>query len=171
MAALARLGEPAPAFALPDLEGALHAPAAARGRILVLNFWSAECPWSARADEELLALRQGWGEGVALWWIASNADEAEARRREVAAARGLAPLLHDDGSQVADVYGAGATPHLFVIDAAGVLRYAGGLDEATFRRRDPGRRHLAEAVAALLRGQLPEVAETLPYGCAIVRPG
>ena len=170
MAALARLGEPAPAFALPDLEGAVHDPADVRGRILVLNFWSAKCPWSARAEEELLALRQGWGEGAALWWIASNADEQAESQRQAAATRGLGVLLRDPQTQVADLYGAVTTPHLFVIDGSGILRYAGGLDEATFRQRAPGRRHVHEAVEALLRGQLPEVAETLPYGCAIVHP-
>ena len=170
MAAVARHGGPAPGFSLPDLEGVMHDPADMRGRILVLNFWSAACPWSARADDELRALRGAWGQGVALWWIASNADEQAESQRQAAATRGLGPLLRDPQAQVADLYGAVTTPHLFVIDGSGILRYAGGLDEATFRQRAPGRRHVHEAVEALLRGQLPEVAETPPYGCAIVHP-
>ena len=47
---LARVGEPAPDFVLHDLEGRTCRLADERGRILVLNFWSAECPHSERID-------------------------------------------------------------------------------------------------------------------------
>jgi hypothetical protein len=78
-------------------------------------------------------------------------------------------VLLDEDHAVADLYGAATTPHFFVVDAEGVLRYAGALDDVTFRQKTPTRQFLAEAVAALLEGRLPDPAQTPGYGCAIVR--
>jgi hypothetical protein len=70
---------------------------------------------------------------------------------------------------VADRYGAQTTPHLFVVDEAGVLRYAGAPDDVGFRQRVPSRDYLADAVGALLEGRAPEPASTAAFGCALVR--
>jgi hypothetical protein len=61
------------------------------------------------------------------------------------------------------------TPHTFIVDREGILRYRGAVDDVTFRQRKAMRFFLEEAVEALLDGHLPEVAETPAYGCAIVR--
>ena len=45
---------PAPDFTLPDLNSDHHSLSDFFGRIVVLNFWSAECPWSSRADQEVM---------------------------------------------------------------------------------------------------------------------
>ena len=56
-----QLGQPAPDFELPDLQGQPHRLSELRGRVVVLNFWSAECPWAERADQVWEAYRQEWG--------------------------------------------------------------------------------------------------------------
>jgi peroxiredoxin len=157
--------QPAPQFTLPDLNGKMIGPANYLGKIVLLNFWSAECPISARAD----AVIRGWGDQVAVLTIASNANEAAELLRRVAAERGIAPVLLDPEQQAADLYGAETTPHLFLIDAAGVLRYQGALDDQTLRRRSATRFYLMEAVEALLSGAAVAQAETPAYGCTIVR--
>jgi peroxiredoxin len=161
-------GSPAPDFSLPDLEDRLHTLTMYRGRIVVLNFWSAECPWSRRADEELLVYSQGWGKEVVVLPVASNASEPVELLRRAAVERGLPVLLHDVDRQAAGLYGALTTPHLFVIDREGLLRYQGAFDDVTFRKRTPDRHYLREAVEALLGGGDPTPAETAPYGCTIV---
>lgn len=162
-------GQPAPEFQLPDLRSNLHALEDARGRILVLNFWSAECPWAERADEELLAYLDEWGGEVLLWPIASNANEPEELLRETAGRRGLPLVLHDPDHRVADLYGAQTTPHLFVIDGEGILRYQGALNDLSFRKRIPEQFYLRDAVQAVLAGETPDPAQTPPYGCSLVR--
>jgi len=169
MDSVARLNEPAPRFELADLSGRVHDPNQARGQILVLNFWSAECPWSARADEQLAVLRPAWGEAVQLWPIASNVNESAEAMRAAAEERGLACVLRDADHAVADLYGAQTTPHFYVIDREGVLRYAGALDDITFRKREAEGHYLADAVRALLDGRQPDPQETPGYGCTIVR--
>ena len=169
MAAVIPSGQPAPGWTLPDLDGNPASLADFRGRLVVMNFWSAECPWSQRADEELSLLRKEWGEKVALVTIACNANEGLELIGSTARERDLPRVLLDPAGGVADLYGAAATPHLFVIDGEGILRYQGALDDATFRRRLPTRPYLRLAVEALLDGRLPDPPETPAYGCALVR--
>jgi peroxiredoxin len=163
------IGQPAPDFELPDLQGALHRLNAQRGRAVVLNFWSAECPWAERADQEIEIYRQDWGEDVIVWLIASNVNESAELLGEIAAQRRLPVVLRDSRHKVADQYSAQTTPHLFVIDRQGILRYQGAVDDTNFRQRIASRFFLKEAVKAVLAGQNPDPAQTTPYGCTIVR--
>jgi hypothetical protein len=70
---------------------------------------------------------------------------------------------------VADLYEAITTPHAFVIDRAGILRYRGALDDVRFRQRVVTRFYLEEVIEALLDERDPPFQETLAYGCTIVR--
>ena len=163
------LGQPAPGFTLPDLAGHAHSLAEARGRIAIVNFWSAECGWCERTDAQLLALTQTWGDAATLLPIASNLNEGPALLARVAGQRGLPLVLIDAEHQVADLYGALTTPQLFVIDQDGILRYKGAFDDVTFRQRTPTQNYLRKAVEALLTGRQPDPAQTLSQGCSIVR--
>ena len=163
------INQPAPDFALPDLEGLVHCLSDYRGRIVIVNFWSAECPWSEATDAEIGAESEAWGAGVVHLRVAANANEPEELLRSVAQSRQLAPILKDAEAVVADLYAAETTPHLFVVDALGLLRYTGAVNDRTFRQRVPTRFYLREVITALLAGNLPEVEQTPPSGCTIVR--
>lgn len=162
-------GNFAPDFTLPDLEGAPHTLSDYRARVVIVNFWSAECPWAERADSQLKQWLGGWGKRVVLLTVASNVNETPELIAGTARQRGLTPILLDSGCRVADAWGAQTTPHVFVVDESGILRYQGAVDDVTFRQREPKRFYLQEAVDALLAGRLPEVASTPAYGCTIVR--
>ena len=165
-----QINMPAPDVNLPDQLGRAHALSDCRGRIAVLVFWSAECPWSERADRHLLELA-GRGAGrVVVLPVASNVNEGGELIRRALQERGLDFVLIDENARVADAWEAQTTPHAFVIDAGGLLRYQGAVDDVTFRKRVAERFHVQEAVEALLAGRLPETQETAPYGCTIVRP-
>lgn len=166
---VALLHRAAPEFNLPDLGGSAHAVKEVRGRVIVLCFWSAVCPWVARADEALANLAPQWGGRVGVWRVASNADESPGALRAAAEARGLPIVLRDEGQRVADLYGVQVTPHFFVLDGQGVIRYSGALDDVTFRQKLPSRAFLAEAVEAVLTDRRPDPAATPAYGCALVR--
>lgn len=169
MDALIKIGEAAPDVSLPDLVGRPHRLSHFRRHLVVVNFWSAECPHAARVDQALHELSRTWGEQVVWISIASNANESLDLLRSVAAQRALPLVLLDRNQQAAELYGAITTPHLFVIDAQGFLRYQGAFDDITFRQKTATRHYLAEAVAALLAGKEPDPAQTPPYGCSIVR--
>jgi peroxiredoxin len=165
------INAPAPDFLLPDLNGTIHRLSDYRGQVVVINFWSAECPWSEQSDSEIQKASEAWKGRVFVLRVASNAHETEAMLRDASRARGLDIILKDSAAQVADLYEAQTTPHCFVVDENGILRYQGGFDDRTFRKRTASRIYLREAVDALLAGRLPDVQETAPYGCTIARTG
>ena len=169
MDTMIKTGALAPGIELPDLEGNLFRLSDWRGKIVVVNFWSAECPWAENADHELNEYRSAWGEEVSLWPVASNANESRDLLSKAAVERGLSFVLHDANQQTADQYGAITTPHLFVIDREGILRYQGAFNDVTFRQRTPTRHYLREAVEALMDGRDPDPAQTQSYGCTLVR--
>lgn len=162
------LNQPAPDFTLPDLDGRIHMLSDYRGRIAIVNFWSAECPHSERFDADITTCLASWDADVALLSIASNANEPEGMLAAVARQRKIPLVLRDAGQTVARRYGAQTTPHVFLIDRHGILRYNGAVDDVSFRQREPTHFYLREAVEALLAGRLPEISEVQPFGCTIV---
>ena len=171
MDAVAEVGEKAPMFSLESLTGGEYSLKRSAGKVVVLTFWSAECPWSRKADKYIKSQDYSaeWGDEVVHWRIASNANETEAELMEAAAERQVEPVLLDTNNEVADLYGAMTTPHVYVVDSQGVLRYAGALNDATWREPEPTKDYLGEAVAAAKKGRSPEPAETPGRGCTIVR--
>jgi peroxiredoxin len=164
-----QLKEPASDFELLDLEGVSHRLHDYRGKIVIINFWSAECPHSERSDREMLGWLERWNGEVVLLSIASNRNESIQMVAEAAKSRNIPHVLIDSDHIVADLYEAVTTPHVFVLDREGILRYRGAVDDVTFRHREATRFFLWESVDALINGRLPELSETPAYGCTIVR--
>ena len=164
-----QLNQPAPDFELPDLSGDSVRLSDLRGKIVILNFWSCECPHSERTDRQLMAMYVQWQDDVALLPVAANRIETPEAIVAAARTRHLPLVLMDREHAVADLYQAVTTPHIFLVDRDGILRYTGAVDDVSFRQKRPTRFFLDEAVEALLDGVLPAVTETPAYGCTIVR--
>lgn len=163
------INQSVPDFELPNLNGKIQRLSDYRGRIVIVNFWSCECPHSERTDKAILSMFVQWQDDVTMLTIASNRNETVEALKEAAESRRLPEVLHDADCQVANLFEAQTTPHVFVIDREGILRYRGSVDDVTFRQRKPTRFFLDEAVESLLAGQLPTLTESSAYGCAIVR--
>ncbi len=161
----------APDFTLPPLTGGRFSLSEQRGNIVVLTFWSAECPWSRRADVLLVYRMPIWSaKGVRIVGVASNAGESENEILLEAENRGVKyPVVLDPEHRVADLYRAETTPQFFILDRKGVVRYAGALDDATFKRPRPKVIYVDRAVTAMLENHLPEPPATLPFGSSLVR--
>jgi peroxiredoxin len=166
---MTQINQPAPDFELPDPQGKVHTLSEYRGRIAILNFWSSECPHAERTDQWIMQSLAKWNADVALLPIAANRNESAQSVEEAARARGLPTVLLDAEHAVADLYEAVTTPHVFVVDGDGILRYRGAVDDVTFRNRKATRFFLNEAVEALIDGRLPALTEMPAYGCTIVR--
>ena len=164
-----QINHPAPDFELPDLDGRLHRLSEYRGRIVIVNFWSCECPHSERTDKAIMAMFVQWCDQVVMLFIASNRNENAEALKNAADARHLPTVLIDAQCFVANMFEAQTTPHVYVIDREGILRYHGAIDDVTFRRRKPSRFFLDEAVESLLEGHLPKWTDSPAYGCTIVR--
>ncbi|MFO0945720.1 MAG: redoxin domain-containing protein [Planctomycetota bacterium] len=82
------------------------------------------------------------------------------------------PLLKDEGNKIADRFGARRTPEAFVLDAEGIVRYRGRIDDqfgVGYQRPIATREDLALAIDSLLAGKDVESPETEAPGCFIGR--
>jgi peroxiredoxin len=166
------LGEHAPAFELPDTEGALFAPAG--GVATVVVFTCNHCPYALAWHERLIDVARDYApQGVRMLAINSNdaerypRDSPEAMRARVQAGEfNGVPYLRDTSQEVARDYDAKTTPDIFVLDASGVLRYRGAPDGD---HDDPSQHAawLRGALDAVLEDRSPNPAETPSVGCSI----
>ena len=174
------VGSPAPGFALPDTQGAVHTLSDFSGKVVVLEWINPDCPFVKKhyGPGNMQALQAKYAaQGVVWLSICSSAPGKQghydaAKWNEILSAQGgaAAALLLDPDGKVGLAYGAKTTPHLFVIDAGGTLVYDGAIDDKPSTNSDdiPGARaHLAEAVDAVLAGEPVPVAKTTPYGCSV----
>lgn len=163
----------APNFTLPAVSGARLSLSDFRGQIIVLTFWSAGSAWSRRADVLLVYRMPTWEpKGVRIVGVASNFSETDTEILHEAERRGVRyPVLLDMDQSVANTYRAQTTPHFFIIDRRGVVRYTGALDDASMQKPRPKVLYVDLAVNALLENKTPDPALTLPYGNEIARMG
>ncbi len=164
-------GSPAPDFSLTDEAGTVHKLADYRGRGVVLEWTNPDCPYVQRHYEadtmEKLSAALGAKDVV---WLAVNstksnepADTAKWRSEQ---GFGYATLQDQDGS-VGRRYGARTTPHMFVIDAVGVLQYNGAIDDDPRGNKATPVNYVQGAVGAVLASATPDPSATEPYGCSI----
>ncbi len=164
-------------FILPDTAGkqtALHDIVEKAGDkgVVIVYFMGVDCPISNLYVKELGSLAKSYEKrGVELVGIQSNAGMTTAKAAEHAKQFKVAfPVLVDAGQRVAQQFGASRTAEVFVLDRQRTVRYHGEIDDRygyTYKRGEPTRRELGQALDELLAGKPVTVAETTPRGCLI----
>ena len=170
-ATAATIGQPAPDFTLNDQDGHAVSLRSFRGKVVVLEWQNPGCPFVQRAySKNEMKSEAARHPAAQVAWLAidSTRDGTPQISRDFRAAQHLAyPILQDRDSRVARLYAARTTPHMFVIDRAGLLRYMGAIDDDPRGQQTHPRNYVGEAVDALLAGHAPPVASTEPYGCGV----
>jgi hypothetical protein len=179
--AAAVVGEAAPAFTLTDIKGTSHTLSDFKGKTVVLEWVNPECPFVVKHYEKsgnIPALQKAAASDGVVWLSINSA--AAGKQGDYDAAKvaawsektGAAPsaYLRDTDGKVGKTYGAKTTPHIFVINAEGILVYNGAIDG--IRSADPDDVAKAEtftvnALAAVKAGKPVEKATTQPYGCSV----
>lgn len=178
--AAAVVGQPAPAFSAVDTAGRSVSLADFKGRTVVLEWVNPGCPFVQKHYGS--ANMQGTqADAVAkgVVWLAVNSTATDASDykapAEMAAwmqqhkARASATLMDSDG-KVGRAYGARTTPHMYVIDPAGKLVYAGAIDsKPTARVADiaGATNYVKLALGETLAGKAVGTPATTAYGCSI----
>ena len=175
-----QVGQPAPDFSTIDSQGRMRHLSDYRGKVVVLEWTNADCPFTRKHYESgnmqsLQSLAQDHG----IVWLSvissapgkqgyvdgSAADQLSKTRHAVPTA-----VLLDPSGSVGRLYHAKTTPHMFVIDAKGELRYMGGIDSiATTDASDipKAEPYLKEAMLAVVDNQPVAHPVTRPYGCSV----
>ena len=177
-----KIGSTVPAdLELNDFEGHATSFKDLRGKTILIHFWSDRCPAERHADPVFKKLEAKYADSkdVVLLGIASNqnelgpaptsGDDYSAFYSDLRSKRDKVGYKHtilaDHGNVVSNLFQARSTPHCFVVDKAGVLRYSGALDDdPRGRKGEQATNYLIEAVNALQRGEKLAVTETKPYG-------
>lgn len=180
------VGKPAPQFELLDANEQPHKLTDYKGAIVVLHFQSCRCPWDVAYQpflNDLVAKYSSRGEGaegdetprVQFLGINANRSENFKEIKEYSENAAMAyPVLKDPGNQVADLYAAQTTPHIYVIgsDDAQTLVYKGGVEKPPLSPRQVGTSHeqyLDAVLDALVTGHELPVTSTQSIGCSIKR--
>jgi peroxiredoxin len=170
------IGNYAPDFELPGTDGSVHhlARYLERYQAVGVVFMCNHCPYVSLYLERLKQIQQTFGDrGFTLIGINPNdaeqfpADSFE-KMKEFVAAQGVNfPYLRDVTQDVAQTFGAEKTPHVFLVDQAGVLRYGGAIDDNAQDAQAVGKQFLHDAIEQVLGGQVAQPTETRPVGCSV----
>ncbi|HZQ06387.1 MAG TPA: thioredoxin family protein [Anaerolineae bacterium] len=171
------IGQSAPKFAeLLGIDGKRYSLSSFQDKPLLIIIFSCNgCPTVKANEDRMVALQDKYAaQGVQLVAINSNnsyispADTYPEMVKRAEEKRFNFPYLKDEDGRVARLFGALTTPHVFVLDQDRRLRYQGRIDDS----RDPARAtysDLENALGDLFANRPVRVAETKPFGCAIVR--
>lgn len=175
MAFTLQIGDAAPDFNLPGIDGKSYSLESFRHAKLLLVFFSCNhCPYVVGSEERILALHDKY-HPKGLDMVAVNSNETEnhptdtmehmiQRAHEVGIHY---PYVRDESQDVARAYGALRTPHFFLFDEDRKLRYTGRLDDNPRDASQATTHELADAIEALLKGKAPPIEVTNPIGCNV----
>lgn len=178
--AAAEAGSPAPDFTATDINGEEFSLSALKGKTVVLEWTNHQCPFVVKHYETgnmQKVQKAATDQGVVWVSIVSSAEgrqghvsaeEAKAITKE-AGAHPTHKIL-DASGEIGQAYGAKTTPHMFVINAAGNIAYAGAIDDNPSPRHktvEGAKNYVLAALDDLKNGRDVETASTQSYGCAV----
>jgi len=170
-----RRGKRAPDFALQSFDGKTIRLSDYRGKIVVLEWFNFECPFSKYHYETVQTManlaEKYKDQGVV--WLAVNSTNhtTPAANRQFSSKQKLPfPILDDRSGEVGRKYEARTTPHMFVIDTDGTIVYDGAIDNAPLGRQQGGDakvNYVDLALADLTSGREVGTPNNQPYGCSV----
>jgi len=136
-------------------------------KLTVVVFYAATCPCFAAHVERLQRLAADLGpRGVGFLVVDSERHAGGDPPAPAQIAPGL-PVFHDEGGALAHRLGARYATESDVFDAAGRLRYRGGVDSDRKYLRPDAQPYLRQALERLLAGDAPALTTTKALGCAL----
>ena len=127
------VGDSAPAFTLTDSAGNDVSLKDFKGKIVVLEWLNPDCPFVQRhykaGTMKNLATRYGDDGVVWLTINSTNYMDAEAISKFKVEYDMPYTILVDQSGVFGNIYGSKTTPHMYIIEGAGVLLYIGAIDD------------------------------------------
>lgn len=176
-----QVGQTAPDFSLTDINGNPHSLSAYKGKTVVIEWVNPECPIVQKHYDKsgnIPAIQKNaTADGVV--WLQINSGHAGAqgdfdkaqveswkKTNQVAATA----YLRDQDGKVGKLYDARTTPHMFIVNPAGALVYAGGIDD--IRSGDASdiakaNNYVKAALSDLKAGKPVGTPTSRPYGCGV----
>ena len=172
----------APNFSLVDSFDKTISLSDFSGSTVVLEWTNHDCPFVAKHYKtgNMQSTQEYAKESGAIWLtIISSAPGTQGyvlsdKANELTASRNALPkhVLFDPKGDVGLMYGAKTTPHMYVIDEKGVLRYQGAIDDAggrgfNFKNLLEAENYVKNALSEMQSRQAVSTKVSKPYGCSV----
>lgn len=176
----AKIDETAPNFTLKDSHGKSHSLSDFAGKYIVLEWINYDCPFVKKHydGDDMQKLQKEYAEKGVIWLaICSSApgkqghfDNDEINKRIKSHKAKYTAYLIDENGKVGKMYGAKTTPHMYIIDKSGILRYAGAIDSIKSTDKADvakAKNYVKTVFDELLNGKPVSEKTTAPYGCSV----
>ncbi len=177
----ATVGQAAPDFTLTDVNGKSVKLSDFKGKHVVLEWTNPGCPFVVKhyGSNNMQTLQKDKTAKNVVWLAVNSTAKSHGDYLAPAALSSkmigewkAAPtnLLMDESGKVGQAYQAKTTPHMYVIDPAGKLVFAGGIDDK--RSANPAdikgaKNFVRAALDESMAGKPVTVATATPYGCSV----
>jgi peroxiredoxin len=177
----AEIGKASPAFTLKDMKGDEHKLADFAGKIVVLEWFNAGCPFVKNVYrngvvESTLKQLEEIDESIVYFAVNSTNPERVGMSEKDINKQSKAllkesdvevPILLDWDGAIGKAYGARTTPHMFVIDGKGVLRYQGAYTNDNSGKEETYINYVVDAVKQIKAGETVATTYVQPWGCSV----
>lgn len=173
-------GQPAPSFTATGISGETIAVPDPDGRRMVLEWTNHGCPFVKKHyNSGNMQATQAHAAEQGVVWVSvissapgkqGHVDAEEARELTTSRDAHPADIVLDPSGEIGRLYGAKATPHMFVIDHDGTVAYAGAIDSIPSGAPEDietAENYVLSALDALEAGEPVKTAATQAYGCDV----
>lgn len=175
-----KVDAPAPAFSVKDATGKVQSLKDLKNHWVVLEWYNKDCPYVKKhyGSQNMQKLQAEYTKKGVTWLTVNSSAEGKqgflnpadtmANAKKVASA--ASAILIDTDGTMGKAYDAKTTPHMFLINPAGNVVYAGAIDSDS--SSDPktiatSENYLKSALDSAMAGKDIAKKTTKPYGCSV----
>jgi peroxiredoxin len=170
------VGKAVPAFSLKGIDGKSYSISDFKGKVVVLEWSNPNCPYVQRVYKSgiMQSVQKKYADKVV--WLTVNSTSPKSQDFETSENLAKAykewnatfvTMLLDPEGDVARLYDAKTTPHMFIIDKTGKLAYAGAIDDDPRGNKTEKTNYVDLALTSVLEGKAVATTNTRSYGCTI----
>lgn len=176
----AKIGAAAPDFSVADAEGKTHKLSDFKGKYVILEWYNKDCPYVRKHynSKNMQKIQADMKAKDITWLTVVSSKSGEQGHQKPADAlanfkkegSNAAALLLDESGAMGKAYGAKTTPHMYLIDNKGIVRYNGAIDSndsADPKTIATSENYIVAAVTSAQKGEKIAKETTKPYGCSV----
>jgi len=173
-------GEMVPDFTAKAVDGTQVKLSSLQGKVVVFDWANFGCPFDHMhyASGNLPALQKRYtGKGVIWLSVMSSASgkqgyftQEQFKAENDKNNNHASYVLIDSDGKIGKLFEAKTTPHIFVIDAKGIVKYNGAIDSIPSTDAESLSKaipYAANAIDSVLAGKSPDPSFVTPYGCSV----
>jgi peroxiredoxin len=178
--AAATVGQAAPDFSLTDVNGKAVKLSDFKGKNVVMEWHNPGCPFVQKHYDtnNMQSLQNKYDAKETVWLTVNSTEPAHKdymsgdKLKGYLAEKKATPdaYMTDADGKVGKSYGAKTTPHMYIINPAGMVVYAGAIDDKAGTKAEEvktAKNYVVTALDDLKAGKPVANASTQPYGCSV----